>query len=233
MRMVPALRSPLAVHHPIGASTGYFGQLRGQWPDLLGAAKSTSTFAAELAALSEPEFGALRRFLRDVGPLPFHYLSVHAPVKERTAKEADLVAWLDALPLAVNSIVTHPDTIEDAGPYRLLGRRLVIENMDNRKRDGRTVEEMARYFERLPEAGFCFDIAHAWSIDPSMRLAHGLLDRFGPRLRQVHLSSLHDGRHVPVLPAHESLFEPVLDRCRDVPWILEAERPKHWAPRVR
>lgn len=168
-----------------------------------------------------------------MGPLPFHYLSVHAPVKERTAKEADLVAWLDALPVAVNSIVTHPDTIEDAAPYRLLGRRLVIENMDSRKRDGRTVEEMARYFERLPAAGFCFDIAHAWSIDPSMRLAHGLLDRFGPRLRQVHLSSLHEGSHVPVLPEHESLFEPVLDRCRDVPWILEAERPTHWAPRVR
>jgi hypothetical protein len=220
------------MHHPIGASTGYLGQMRGNWVDLVGAAKSTSTFAAELAALSEPEFGALRTFLGQTGPLPFHYLSVHAPVKDRKASEADLVSWLDALPVAVNSIVTHPDTIEDPTPYRALGRRLIIENMDDRKQDGRTVEEMARHFARLPDAGFCFDIAHAWAVDPSMGLASDLLDHFGARLRQVHLSSIQNGRHVPVLPEHEVLFEPILDRCRDVPWILEAERPTRWAPRA-
>ena len=45
-------------------------------------------------------------------------------------------------------------------------------------------------FEALPRAGFCLDIAHAAAIDPSMRLAHELLDAFGPRLHQVHLSAL-------------------------------------------
>jgi hypothetical protein len=220
------------MHHPIGASTGYFVQLRGRWADLVGAAKSTSTFAAELAALSEPEFGALHDFLLHSGPLPFHYLSVHAPVKERKASDADLVSWLEDLPVTVSSIVTHPDTIRDPAPYRSLGRRLIIENMDNRKGDGRTVDEMARHFAQLPDAGFCFDIAHAWSIDPSMGLADELLDHFGSRLRQVHLSSLENGRHVPVLPEHEVLFAPILDRCRDVPWILEAEKPTRWAPRA-
>ena len=51
-----------------------------------------------------------------------------------------------------------------------------------------------------------------------MNTAHELLDRGGGRLRQVHLSSLDDdGHHVPMTEGDESLFAPVLDRCRDVP----------------
>ena len=50
-----------------------------------------------------------------------------------------------------------------------------------------------------------------------------ILDRFGPRLRQVHLSSLDaQQHHVPLTEKHEAIFAPLLDRCRDVPWILEA-----------
>lgn len=226
--MVPAVHSPLAGHHPIGASTGYLAGMRGDWSGLLEAVEQTSTFATELAALSEPELKDLRYFLAHVGPLPFHYLSVHAPVKQLRAEEEEMVSWLAALPLSVRAIVAHPDTIHDFALYRTLGSRLVIENMDARKATGRTPDELAPVFAQLPEAGFCFDIAHAWSIDPSMKLAGELLDRFGGRLRHVHLSSLQDGKHVPVLPEHDAIFQPILDRCRDVPWILEAERPHHW-----
>ena len=226
--MVPAVQSSLARHHPIGASTGYLAGLRGDWGGLLQAVERTSTFATELAALSEPELWGLRNFLAQTGPLPFHYLSVHAPVKHLQAGEVEMVYWLSGLPPEVRAIVAHPDTIDDFAPYRTLGSRLVIENMDARKATGRTPQELAPVFEQLPEAGFCFDIAHAWSIDPTMEMAGELLDRFGPRLRHVHLSSLQDGEHVPVLPEHEVIFQPILDRCRDVPWILEAERPKHW-----
>jgi hypothetical protein len=226
--MVPAVQSSIARHHPIGASTGYLTGLRGDWARLLEAVEQTSTFATELAALSEPELYALRNFLVHAGPLPFHFLSVHAPVKHLQAEEVKMVSWLLELPPEVRAIVAHPDTIEDYARYRTLGSRLVIENMDGRKATGRTVEELEPIFAELPEAGFCFDIAHAWSIDPTMGLADELLDQFGNRLRHVHLSSLENGKHVPVLPEHDLLFQPLLDRCRDVPWILEAERPRHW-----
>lgn len=226
--MVPTVNSPLAKHHPIGASTGYLTELRGDWDGLLEAVERTSTFATELAALSEPELRELRNFLVHVGPLPFRYLSVHAPVKHLQAHEEEMIGWLLALPPEVRAIVTHPDTMDDPVSYRRLGNRLVVENMDKRKATGRTPEELAPIFAELPEAGFCFDIAHTWSIDPTMEMAGELLDRFGDRLRHVHLSSLQDGRHVPVLPEHDILFQPLLDRCRDVPWILEAERPTRW-----
>src|SRR5918994_5300675 len=204
--MVPAVKSPLAEHHPIGASTGYLSGLRGNWEGLLRAVERTSTFATELAALSEPELKALRDFLARVGPLPFRYLSVHAPVKQLQAGDEEMASWLLALRPDVRAIVAHPDTIQDPAPYRRLGSRLVIENMDARKGTGRTPDQLAAVFAELPEAGFCFDIAHAWSIDPSMRMAEELLDRFGGRLRHVHLSSLQDGKHVPVLPEHDAIF---------------------------
>lgn len=226
--MVPAVYSPLAQHHPIGASTGYLTGLRGDWPGLLETVEQTSSFATELAALSEPELVGLREFLGRSGPLPFRYLSVHAPVKHLEADEDEMISWLRVMPPQVSAIVAHPDLIEDLSSYRGLGERLAIENMDVRKATGKTVEQLAPVFAALPEAGFCFDIAHAWSVDPTMQLAGELLDSFGERLRHVHLSSLQDGKHVPVLPEHEALFQPILDRCRDVPWILEAEKPKHW-----
>jgi hypothetical protein len=226
--MVPSVNNPLAMHHPTGASTGYLTNLRGNWDELLEAVERTSTFATELAALSEPELRDLRNFLVHAGPLPFRYLSVHAPVKHLQAHEEEMIGWLLALPPEVGAIVTHPDTMDHPASYRSLGRRLVVENMDSRKATGRTAEELAPIFAELPDAGFCFDIAHAWSIDPTMEMAGELLDRFGHRLRHVHLSSLQDGRHVPVLPEHDLLFQPLLDRCRDVPWILEAERPTRW-----
>ena len=219
----------ISAHHPLGASTGFLSQWRGIWDELLQRTLAISSFAAEFAALSESEFGGLLAFLRNGPHLPFTYLSVHAPVKGREASDHTLVEWLRDLPPTVETIVIHPDTLAVLEAYRPLGRRLVLENMDLRKSSGRTADELATVFEQLPEAGFCFDIAHAWSIDPTMRVANELLDRFGDRLRQVHLSSLLDGKHVPVLADHETAFLPVLERCLDVPWILEAEMPTRWA----
>lgn len=213
----------LRAHALIGLSTGYMSDLRERWQDQVDSAGAVSSAAIELSALAEPELGSLLGYFARCPSLPFRYVSVHGPVKERRLPEDALVASLARLPTAVRSIVMHPDTIDDPRPYEGLGSRLVIENMDRRKDDGRTVDELAGVFESLPEAGFCFDIAHAQSIDPSMAIGKELLDTFAPRLRQVHLSSLSDDlRHVPLLEEHDELFSPLLDRCVDVPWILEA-----------
>jgi len=222
----------LADHHPIGISTGVFAGLRDDWPALVDQACNVSTFAVELSALSGSELPGLLAYLRAKPPLPFHYVSVHAPVKHQGLSEADLVRQLDGLPLWVRSIVAHPDSIVEPKAYRVLGTRLVLENMDDRKATGRTADEMESYFQALPAAGFCFDIAHARSIDPSMDAAKELLDRFRSRLRHVHLSSLSGGHHVPVAADDEPLFTEVLDRCRDVPWILEAPPPDSWTERL-
>jgi sugar phosphate isomerase/epimerase len=214
---------PVAAHHPLGASTGWLREVDAAWPALARRAMRTSSFAAELAALDEAELPSLVDYLHGRPALPFRYLSVHAPAKNRRMPEAELVAMLAALPECVDAIVAHPDTLEEPERWRALGARLVLENMDARKDDGRTVAELEPYFAALPHAGLCFDVAHAWSLDPSMAAGHAILDAHAPRLRHLHISSLDfDGHHRPLSVAHEALFAPLLRRCRDVPWILEA-----------
>jgi hypothetical protein len=214
-------QSLLASHHPVGASTGYL-QPRGEWERLIAHAAELSPFAVELAALAEPELDGLEAWLSERAAVGFRYVSVHAPVKQRTTPESDLVARLHALPGYVSSIILHPDVIGDPALYAPLGRRAVIENMDARKTSGQTVADLASLFAQIPSAGFCLDVAHVSSVDPTLALADELLDAFGSRLRQVHLSSLVNGRHSPLTAADAERFRPALRRCVDVPWILEA-----------
>jgi Xylose isomerase-like TIM barrel len=228
--MMPAapLTDPgaLLAHHPIGASTGFLVAERGNWPALADGAAALSPFAAELAALSEDELPGLLGYLADGPRLPFHYLSVHGPSKHLKMAEAKLVDSLNRLPAMVDAIVMHPDVVDDPAELRRLGSRLVLENMDTRKADGRTADELAPFFAELPDAGLCLDVAHALDVDATMAVAHELLDRFAPRLRHLHVSSLDaEGHHVPLREADLEAFRPVLSRCRDVPWILEAPLP--------
>jgi hypothetical protein len=213
----------MSPHLTVGCSTGFMQERRGDWPGLVRQAAAQSSFAVELAALGEPELPGLVRYL-DGGPsLPFLFVSVHAPSKHRRIPEPDLVHMLTELPHWVDAIVVHPDAIGEPSLYRALGRTLAIENMDARKPDGRTADQLAPFFDDLPDAGLCFDVAHAKSVDPTMAEGERILDEFGDRLRHVHLSSLDDHcHHVPLTEGDESLFASLLSRCRDVPWILEA-----------
>ncbi|MEV4418480.1 hypothetical protein AB0L40_00725 [Patulibacter sp. NPDC049589] len=219
---------PVSAHHPLGTSTGHLVELRGQWDLLVRRALDVSTLAVELAALSEPEFVSLCAWLADAGRgLPFRFVSVHAPTKQLSMPEDDLVALLAALPASVDAVVMHPDVLRAPARFAALGRTLVLENMDARKGDGRTAAELEPYFAALPDAGFCLDVPHAGTIDPSLALAHELLDAFGDRLRHVHVSSVDEGcHHVPLTAEDEAAFGPILARCRDVPWILEADLPR-------
>jgi len=228
-----AAARPLAAHHPMGISTGVFASARGDWPRLVANACRISTFAVELSALSGDELPGLTAYLGAKPRMPFRYVAVHAPAKNRVPDEAATIGMLAGLPLWVRSVVAHPDTLSDVGRYRALGTRLVLENMDDRKFTGRVADEMEKFFQDLPHAGFCLDVAHVRAVDPTMDAAHELLDRFRARLRHVHLSSLDDGHHVPLTEDDEGLFAEVLNRCRDVLWILEALPPDRWATHMK
>ena len=204
-------------------STGALAELRGDWEALVAEARRTSTFAVELAALSADELPDLLRFLAAAPALPFHFISLHAPSKGRRLREKQLIAMLMEVGRSVDAIVVHPDTIDEPARYAALGSALVLENMDSRKRDGRTVAELEPYFAALPQAGFCFDVAHTASVDATLGEGERLLDAFGARLRHVHVSSLdEDCHHVALTAQDEERFGALLRRCRDVPWILEA-----------
>jgi hypothetical protein len=201
---------------------------RGDWQSLIERAEAATPRAVELSALSGPELEPLLEYLdRLAQPLPFIYVSVHGPAKHLVVSELELVEQLSRLPTQVQSVVLHPDVLKDVDALRSLGPLVVLENMDHRSTTARTVSELVKFFDALPEAGFCLDVAHITAIDPTMRLAHELLDAFGGRLREVHISSFErdPARHVPLTDQDIERFAPVLKRCSGVPWILEAPLP--------
>jgi hypothetical protein len=69
--------------------------LHEDWPALIERAEQVSISAIELAALSEPELPGLLEYLETDPPLPFHYVSLHAPSKQRRLPEDELVGLLE------------------------------------------------------------------------------------------------------------------------------------------
>lgn len=224
---VPEIEQMLALNTGlIGVSTGYMVGARGDWPRLAAAAEVLSDDVVELSALSARELPGLVSFLDDVPELPFRHVSVHGPSKGWDGSPDELAALLTELPDCVEGIVMHPETLGDVRAFASLGARLRLENMDPRKPHARNAAELAPYFDALPAAHLCFDIAHAQLHDPAMRLAHELVDVLGDRLAEVHISSIEpSGLHVPLRPEDAEAFLPVLERCAGVPWVLEAPLP--------
>jgi len=96
-------------------------------------------------------------------------------------------------------IILHPDTIYDVQKWMPFGNQLAIENMDRRKDIGRSAEELSYWFDRLPKARLCLDLAHAHQFDRTMTEAFRILKAFGDRVCQLHVSELDsNGHHHPL-----------------------------------
>ena len=205
----------------IGFSTGSVAR-----SDVQGALRLLEPYATgvvELSALRTHELGPLVRAIPRLPLAGYQHVSVHAPSAFTPADEPAIAAAL--LPVARRGwlVVLHPDTIHHHALWTAFGERLCIENMDRRKR-GRTVEELRPVFEHLPRASFCFDIAHARQCDTSMVEAYRLLHAFRDRLAQVHVSELDaHSRHVRLTRAGVWACREVAELIpADVPVIIEA-----------
>ena len=206
----------------IGFSTGALG--KADFRASLEAMREFGTSVAELSALRMHEVGPLLDAIHSLDLSGFRYVSIHAPSAFTAAEEIWLAEMLLPLAEAGMPIVVHPDTIHSHARWVPFGRSLCIENMDKRKPTGRTVAELARVFELLPEASLCFDIAHAHQCDPSMTESFWILRTFGSRLRQVHMSDVDvASRHVPLTWVAIRAFAEVAELIpADVPVILES-----------
>jgi len=173
---------------PIGFSTGSLAL--GDFRRALQMLEGTAAEAVELSALRTPELPVLVAAAGSLSLEQFRHVSVHAPSKFSATEEGSVVDLLWQLVDRGWPIVIHPDTIHAYPAWREFRSWLWVENMDKRKPIGRSSSELERIFDELPEAGLCFDIAHARQFDPSMVEAYRILRRHQPRLRQVHLSEV-------------------------------------------
>jgi sugar phosphate isomerase/epimerase len=198
-----------------GIATGaYFPEHERPWPELVARAAGEGWRTIELTAMTGGLFDALLAYLDADHPLAgFERVSIHAPVRDAPGAPERLPDGFDA--------ILHPDVYGDASG---LGPRFVFENMDVAKQFGGSVADLETVFARNAEAGFCLDVAHVWTNDPTLALGHELLEAFGDRLRQLHVSGIEpDGRHRPTTAADLALYAPLLERCGGVPWLLETE----------
>lgn len=215
---------------PIGFSTGALAA--GDFRRALGMVSGSDLSAVELSALRDHELGPLIRSIPYLDLGGFEYRSIHAPSKLVGLTEADLVTTLGVGASWGFTVIAHPNIITQPELWAVLGPKLLIENMDKRK-PGRTVEELRPLFEILPEAGWCLDVAHAHQIDTTMGVARELIKAFGDRLRQIHISEIDNaGRHhalsVVTIWAVQSISKLLPERC---PAIIESIVPASGIPK--
>jgi hypothetical protein len=208
--------------HHIGFSTGSVA--RSDVRAALRLVADHHTHAIELSALRVAELEPLIRAIPTL-PLPgYEHVSVHAPSEFGRHEERAIARSL--LPLLERGwqVVVHPDTLHDLGVWAEFGSLLCVENMDVRKRVGRTAAELRPLFNRLPDASFCLDLAHAGQCDPSMSETVRMLHDFGERLTQVHVSELDErSRHVRLSESGAAAFEQVAPLIPDhVAVIIES-----------
>jgi hypothetical protein len=182
--------------------------------------------AVELSALRVQELLPLMEALPNLDLTQFSYAAVHAPSHFSADEEDFLVAQLAKVPKRY-PIVLHPDTIHDITKWVGFGAQLLIENMDRRKADGRTAKDLRVWFEKLPNARLCFDLAHAQHFDPTMTEAFQILAQFSDRVCEVHISELDStSHHFPLSFGALQAFAEVAGRIpRDAAFIIESRIP--------
>jgi len=206
---------------PIGFSTGAVA--KGKFQDALCRLRHHGVRVVELSALRLPELAPLVESLDQLDLSDFQFVSFHAPSRFLAADEHFVVDLLLSVVDRRIPIVVHPDVIFTAEPWEQLGPLLFLENMDKRKRVGRSARDLRALFELFPRAQLCFDIGHARQFDPTMAEARMILQTLHGRLAEVHISEVNtSSRHDPLSAGSISAFRSVAALIPEhIPVILE------------
>jgi hypothetical protein len=206
---------------PIGFSTGAVA--KGDFSSALENLRPYHLQAVELSAIRLPELEVLVRSLSQLDLTGYDFVSFHAPSKFEPAEEPWVIEQLAKVAHQGIAVVVHPDVILDPSPWCQFGQVLLLENMDKRKPVGRTARDLEELFAGFPDARFCFDIAHARQVDPTMIEARLILERFAGRLAEVHISELNTrSQHDPISAYAISDYQSVAALIpENVPIILE------------
>ncbi len=180
--------------------------------------------AIELSALRQQELLPLIDQLDQFDVTRFGYISFHAPSEIEKSFEPEALRSLEKVRLREWPIIVHPNVIYTPSDWVHFGELLCVENMDKRKPIGQTAAHLAEIFEHLPNASLCLDLGHVRQVDPTMSEAAEILDRFGSRLRQLHVSEVNaQSKHDALTREAMMAFQKISDLVpAEVPIILES-----------
>lgn len=157
----------------------------------------------------------------------FRYVSIHAPSFDRFDTNS-MIKFRQTLDIfeefcqkvKVNSIVFHPDQIGEWAIFENYTFPVLIENMDWQKEIGKYVDSMKDIFEKA-DAPMVLDLNHCYTNDPTMNLAKDMVENFGERIFEIHLSGFEKS-HDPLFQTQQiEILEAIPDK--DLPVIIESE----------
>jgi hypothetical protein len=206
----------------VGFSTGALA--RGDYRHALEMLSNKPVTAVELSALRQDE---LRPLVEDLGNLNlrcFPYVAFHAPSSIDPSFELTAIELLERVAARGWPIIVHPNAMSTPLVWARFDDLLCIENMDKRKSVGQTAADLARIFEALPRASFCFDVGHARQVDPTMSEATAILQSFSHKLKQLHVSDVNtQSRHDPLSLESMLAFQRVSHLVPpEIPIIMES-----------
>jgi len=125
----------------------------------------------------------------------------------------------------------HPNGVFDFDVLAKSGLPVCIENMDSRKQDFVSVQDMQKVLDKYP-FGMVLDINHAYTNEANLDLANEFWNKLGDRIKYFHLSGF--------TTLHEPLYKTKQNRLIDfvesknVPVVIECmldnldELEKEW-----
>jgi hypothetical protein len=157
----------------IGFSTGALAER--YYPRALQMLAHKPVNPVELSALREDELQPLVEDLHNLSLGQFSYIAFHTPSSIEPSFELLALKLLEHVAARAWPIIVHPNAMHTPAAWARFDDLLCIENMDKRKPVGQTAADLARIFEVLPRASFCFDVGHARQVDPTMSEATAIL----------------------------------------------------------
>tara|TARA_Y100000310_G_scaffold311212_1_gene357287 strand:- start:523 stop:1242 length:720 start_codon:yes stop_codon:yes gene_type:complete len=187
---------------------------------------NTGSKAIELNCIDPNNLYELLK-IKDNDLKKFDYISLHAPAikmfyqdNQKTKKVLDLISEINKR-LDLKCIIIHPDRVIDWKIFLKYKLPLAIENMDKRKKTGKTDQSLNGFFKKT-NFKMILDINHCFTVDRSMRLTKRLIEKFQNKICQIHISGyLKNKSHYPLyITKQKNLIDPI--RNRNWPIIIES-----------
>ncbi len=178
----------------------------------------------------------------------FDYVSIHTPISmiENLRYRDDpftneIIAKLKFLvsELSVSAIIMHPSDVVDFDFLEKTGLPILFENMDSQKGSFKSVEDFGSLIDKY-SFNFTLDVEHAFENDPSGKLTKDLVEMFGDRLKEVHISGaikdkdIKEINHCPLKDSnHRGKLLEALRGLKHIPIILEVEAAEDFEETIK
>ena len=166
--------------------------------DLIQYARNLGVDGVEITFSSKEELYSFKLSEEDVKWLKsLEYVTIHAPfkLKSKSKDEQEIIKQCEIIlklyqQINAKNVIIHPLDLPSPELLAKFPFKVSTENLTKKKNV--TITDLQKIFQKYPKIGLCIDVAHAylWSKDETQKL----IDAFGDRITQFHLSGTYKKR---------------------------------------